>query len=115
MPFLTLPTFGDVPVGMDAGAAVLEYDEVGGRERAMDGTMHSSVRTQKRRWRVATTWVSRANGDSILSVLTGTQPLACSGDLLGGSVTCHAEIQSIRHRKFSAGEFQQIEFVLHEE
>lgn len=115
MPFLTLPTVGDVPVDLNAGSARLEKEEVGERRRAYDGTMHSTIRAFKRRWQVRLSDVPRTTGDSILSVLEGQPPLACSGDLLGGAVDCHAELREVLHPKYAKGEYQRIEFILHEE
>lgn len=115
MAFLTLPTFGDVPVEIGSDGAVRDNAEVGGRARMLDGTMHSSVRDSKGGWRIRTTPILRASGDSLVAVLTGTQPLSCSGDLLGGSVTCHAELGQVRHVKTADGERQIVEFTLHEE
>lgn len=115
MAFLTLPGAVDVPVDMDAGSAELEHDEVGGRRRAINGTMHSTVRAFKRRWSVRLVAVPRATGDAIMAILQGTMPISCSGDLLGAAVDCHAEPGRILHPKFAAGEYQLIQFVLHEE
>ena len=115
MAFLTLPTVGDVPVDLDDGSAEMEWDEVGERSRAFDGTMHVTVRDWKRRWRVRLVRVVRASGDSIVSALQGTPPLACSGDLLGGAVNCIPELVRARHPKHADGEYQILEFILHEQ
>jgi hypothetical protein len=117
MAFLTLPTVGDVPVSLDAGSAVAEREPVGGRRRAIDGSMHSSVRAYKGSYRVRLRAVPRATGDSIVAVLEGTMPIVVNGDLVGGLVAmdCHAEPGSIEHPKFADGEYQLIEFTLHEE
>ena len=115
MAFLTVPVFGDVPVALDPAAAVLEYDEVGGRERAYSGAMHSTIRARPRKWTIRTRPMLRADGDSLVSALEGTQPLACSGDLLGGAVSCHYEPVRTEHPKFQPGEHQAITFILHEQ
>ncbi len=115
MAFLTIPTFGDVPVALDPSAATQKVDEVGTRRRAFDGSMHSTIRDRKRNWRVRTRPMLRADADSMVSALEGTAPLACSGDLLGGAVSCHYELASIDHPKKQTGEHQVVEFILHEQ
>ncbi len=116
MAFLTIPTFGDVPVAMDPSAARREKDhEVGERRRAYDGTMHTSIRGRKRSWNIRTPPLLRATADSLYSALEATPPLACSGDLLGGAVSCHYESGGADHPRKQTGEHQVVEFTLHEQ
>jgi hypothetical protein len=115
MPFLTVPTFGNVPVAMESGASSKTWDEVGGRSRAFNGDMHSTVRARKRSWRFRTRLMLRASADSLISALEGTAPLACSGDALGGAVNCHYEPVSADDTALQPGLHQVVEFILHEE
>ena len=71
-----------------------EYEEVGDRERAFDGTLRSTVRAWKRVWPVVTIPITRTAGNALVTKLQGTPPLTCSGDLLGAQTSCHA--RSIR-------------------
>ncbi len=118
MAFLTLSTYGDVPVDLDAGSCQLEPVLVGGLRRAYGGVMHSSIRKRLRRWRVRLVRVPRTTGDVIVAGLQSTPAIAASGDLIdphaGDSVDCFAELVRIEHPKHATGEYQVIEFILHE-
>jgi hypothetical protein len=56
--------------------------------RAFDGSPRSSVRGKVREWQIRTIPLPAASVTSLLAVLEGAHPIVCSGDLLGGSVSC---------------------------
>lgn len=81
-----------VPVARD-GASITPI-EIGKRERAFDGNMLSSIRARKTQLRIRTIAMTDAAADALEAALEGAPPLACSGDLLGGAVSCHAQIKT---------------------
>lgn len=101
-----------VPVAL--GQSASSPDEIGDRARAFDGAMLSTIRDRKEQWRIQTTPMPRADANTLRAALEGTPPLACSGDLLGGAVNCHAVVTAARYRKFGDGERVVLEFTLSE-
>ena len=101
-----------VPVALNttSGAPV----EAGERVRAWDNSMLSTVRDFKDEWQVTTALMLRADADTLKAALQGTPPLTCSGDLLGGSVSCHAVITGERYVKKGVGEMVALSFTLME-
>lgn len=115
MAFLTVPTFGDVPVALEKGAAERDTTEVGGRRRAYSGAMHSTIRARKRSWPVRTRPMLLADADSLEAALEAAPPLACSGDLLGGATSCHYEARKASDMNYAGGRRRVLEFTLHEQ
>lgn len=111
MPFLTV-TGQTVPVAV--GGASEEVELIGDRARAFDGTMRSTRRATKRKWQVKTAPMTTADATSLRTKLLATPPLTCSGDLLGGTVSCDAEITGVEFVAAAGTDRQAIEFTLHE-
>ena len=113
MPFLVV---GGTTVSVQApGGLRHEVEEFGERVRAFDGTMRTAVRARKSRWSVTTTPMLRAAADTFVGILNGSPPVACSGDVLGGSVNCHPEYQAMAPVPTSGGVTRfAVLFVLHE-
>jgi hypothetical protein len=102
-----------VPVAVDG--ASMEQELIGDRARAFDGTMRSTRRATKRRWKVKTTPMTSAEATLLTTSLLNTPPVTCSGDLLGGSVPCDPEITSVVFSPAPGGVPRRaVEFVLHE-
>jgi hypothetical protein len=100
-----------VPVAVDG--AQVEMELIGDRARAFDGTMRSTRRATKRRWKVKT--APMASADALLTSLLAAPPIACSGDLLGASLSCDAEVTSVTYSPAPGGLSRRaIEFILHE-
>ncbi|MDB4948898.1 MAG: hypothetical protein JWM27_1547 [Gemmatimonadetes bacterium] len=100
-----------VPVAVDG--ASMEVEQVGDRARAFDGTMRSTRRATKHRWKVKT--AAMASPDTLLTTLLGPPPIPCSGDLLGGSVQCDAEVTAVVFSPAPGGTARRtVEFILHE-
>lgn len=99
-----------VPVELNTSTA--DVSEVGDRERAFDGTMLATIRGHKNEWKVQTPPLLRADADTLEAALKGTPPLACSGDLLGGPINCHATGIQKQYRKYANGEHVALSFVL---
>lgn len=86
------------------------------RQRAFDNTYRASATgTAKREWSFSTPLVARAIADSTyepaLAIVTAQ---ACSGDVLGGSVSCCAEITGWTPVVVQGGHYVVVSFVLHE-
>ncbi|MBV9772648.1 MAG: hypothetical protein JO040_01780 [Gemmatimonadetes bacterium] len=102
-----------VPVAVD-GASV-DYELIGDRARAFDGTMRSTRRATKRNWKVKTAPMAVAAADQLTTSLLATPPITCSGDMLGGSVACDAEVTGVTFSPASGGLSRRaVEFTLHE-
>jgi hypothetical protein len=75
--------------------------------------MRSTRRALKHRWKVKT--APMASPDTLLATLLGQPPITCSGDLLGGSVQCDAEVTGVVFSPAPGGLSRRtVEFILHE-
>lgn len=98
-----------------------EDEEIGGRARAHDGTMNTTVRTRKKVWRVTTKPLTATDADAIETAITATASFTCSGDLVdasGGNLTCHVEMTGNEYMprpSDSRGFVRRIQFRLIEE
>lgn len=84
-------TWITVSVAYPDGAAE-EPEHVGDRDRMFDGTFREVTDGYKRSWPITTAAMTVAEYNTLRNALLGTQPLSCDGDLLGGAVSCHAEL-----------------------
>lgn len=87
---LVIPSSLTVPVAFDGGMS-REFEEIGDRGRAFNGTQRTTIRAWKSNWRVRTAPISTATAASIIASLQGTQPMACYGDLIGVSSSTTAD------------------------
>ncbi|HEU0052063.1 MAG TPA: hypothetical protein VFQ39_02755 [Longimicrobium sp.] len=110
-PFLTVGG-QTVPVAPDG--ANVEYELIGDRARAFDGTMRSARRGVKRRWQIKTAPLTAAETATLETALQATPPVSCAGDLIGATVSCDPELRSIHLMPSGAGDRRSIEFTLHE-
>jgi hypothetical protein len=102
-----------VPVAVDGASEEIEV--VGDRARAFDGTLRSTRRAAKRKWQVKTAPMATADAQALRSVLlTAAPPLTCTGDLLGGSASCDAEVTGVEYVANGLKSRQAFEFILHE-
>lgn len=100
-----------------------EYNEVGDRRRAFDGTMHSTIRDRKRVWKFETTPLTIADFGTLYTSLTAAGPVDFEGVALDGenvTVTAHVEILGHKAVRFAAatadaGQRRILMFALHEE
>ena len=111
MPFLVVNN-QMVPVAV--GGASEEIEIVGDRARAFDGTMRSTRRSVKRRWKVKTPPLSLTDARGLRTFLLATPQMQCEGDLLGGPVRCDVEVTNAEFVAVSGGARQAVEFTLHE-
>lgn len=85
MPFLVV---GSVTVPVPPGGVRKRPIAIGEQDRAMDGTPLSDVTGHRDEWTVRTLDMTRANANALEAVLRGAMPVTCSGDLLGGTISC---------------------------
>lgn len=80
---------GSVTVPVAAADGVTESrPQIGEVVRAFDGTPRSSVRAKVREWDIQTVPMTATAAASLLTQLEGSHPITCSGDLLGGTLSC---------------------------
>lgn len=76
-------------ITVGVASAQREEDVAGDSARAFDLTFRMTVTARKENWAITTKPLSRTASDALESALKSTtQPLVCSGDLLGGTVNC---------------------------
>lgn len=109
---MALLTVGAVDVSV--ASADLDYEEVGDRARAFDGTKLSTVRARKRMITIETIPYTTGNATTLQNALNATPPVSCSGDLLGGTVSMHPELKSRKAVGVTGGHRVVLTFVLHE-
>lgn len=84
------------------------------RERAFDNTMLAvQIAASKESWAITVSNATAAQRTTILAALVGTPPVTCSGNLLGGTVSCHIEIQSDEPVLGILPTVYNISFILH--
>lgn len=112
MPFLVIDGETILVAPSQAPRQVIE---IGDKERAFSGTLRSTIRARKREWDVTTVPMPQADADALEAVLEGTPPLTCSGDLLGGDVDCHIELQGSTPLRLNGEEYSVLQFRVLEE
>lgn len=85
-----------VSVAVD-GAERLAPEPIGGAPRRMfDGSLRWNHRGFKQGWNITTTPLTSADRTTLEAQLTSTSlPVSCSGDILGGAVSCIPEPGSV--------------------
>lgn len=103
-----------IPVAWPDGAES-PVEEIGDSGRAFLGNMLSSVRARKSTWPVRTRPLTLTERGTLRTALESTPPVACSGDLLGGSVSCTVVILSDNVITIAGGARRRvIRFELHQ-
>lgn len=104
---------GGVPVPCTIGPqAQAAPREIGDRLTSFSGRTRSTVRGHIRTWSVTTAPLPLSEARALELALRSPYPLTCSGDLIGGTALCHAQLGAVRHRKYADGERAVIEFTL---
>jgi hypothetical protein len=110
MPFLTI-NGSAVPVARDS--AQMQTEPIGDQARAFDGTLRSTRRGIKRRWQVTTAPLPADASATLQALLASFEaPLVCTGDLIGATVECEAEIGSVKYVAVASGHGETVEFTL---
>lgn len=102
-----------VPVAAEESAATEEVEFIGDRDRMFNGRYREVGDGYKRKWPLATPPLTPAEYAAVRAALLGAPPLACSGDLLGGAVNCHAELGAAAPLAGTLGQ-RTLRFTLHE-
>ena len=80
---------GGITISVAAGSPPSEKRlQIGEVVRSFDGSPRSSVHAVATELPIVTTPMLSADANALLAVLEGAHPITCSGDLLGGSVSC---------------------------
>jgi hypothetical protein len=86
-------TVGGVDISVSRDDVVTDYEEIGGdRVRMRNATMREIAPTRKRQLHCQTRLLTSAEESTQRTALIGTPPITCSGDILGGSVSCHVQL-----------------------
>lgn len=72
--------------------AVETIDRIGSSSRAYAGNLRSTVRAEKRTWKITTTPMLTADSTTLRAAVALAAQVTCSGNMLGGSVTCEVEV-----------------------
>lgn len=112
MDFLTID---GTPVAVARDSAELSADVVGERARAFDGTLRSTQRAVKRRWKLSTPPLLAAEAEALWTRLTAfAAPRRCAGEMIGGTteVECEVEVGSVKYIAGPGAARQSFEFTL---
>lgn len=103
----------EIPVAVNSGPRS-RLDAVD-RSRMFDNSMKASqTGTAKREWDFATPPVARATADTYETTLAAIAAQTCSGDLLGGSVSCFTEITGWNPVAAPGAHYVELSFRLYE-
>lgn len=96
MEFLTID---GTAVAVARDSAELSAEVVGERARAFDGTLRSTQRALKRRWKVSTPPLEPADASALWNSLTTfAAPRICGGEMIGdATVECEVELGSVKY------------------
>lgn len=78
---------------------------VGEFTRAFNGSGRSSVRAEKRAWSVTVYFPTQAEETTFRAAIANGGPISCSGNALGGTVTCFATLGDSAYIKRSSTAF----------
>ena len=80
--------------------------------RAFDNTLLvTTTGTTKSEWRARTVPMVRADADTLVTQIE-TIPVTCSGDLLGGSVSCVGKVVAFDPVAVNGDHYVEVEFLL---
>lgn len=80
-----------IPVAV-GGATSKALEKAGSESRSFSGSLRSTTRWTKRSWQFTTRSLTDAAAVTIETAVNGGAFVTCSGDALGGSVTCHVAV-----------------------
>lgn len=112
MPALTVGTT-DINVAREDVA--VDYEEYrGDRARMLDGTMRETAPVRKRVWHCQTRLLTSAEESTQRAALVATPPISCSGDILGGTVSCHIRLLGSDRVPVMGGVRYRLRFAVYE-
>lgn len=91
MPALTV---GATDIAVAREEVPVEYQEFrGDRARMLDATMRETEPVRKRVWGpINTRLLTSAEESTQRAALIAAPPISCSGDIMGGTVSCHVQL-----------------------
>lgn len=81
-----------ITVKVARGQATETIERIGSSSRAYAGNLRSTVRAEKRAWKVTTTPMTAADCATLKAAVTLAAQVSCSGDMIGTTLTCEVEI-----------------------
>jgi hypothetical protein len=75
----------------------------GSTTRMYDGTLRSTVRYVKHTWTVTTKLLDPTDAAALEAISDDADFVDCSGDLLGGTVSCDVIVTSVAHQHTPQG------------
>lgn len=81
-----------VTVHVARNQATETVERIGSSSRAYAGNLRSTVRAEKRTWKVTTTPMTAAACATLRAAIALAVQVTCTGDMLPASVTCEVEI-----------------------
>lgn len=86
---------GGVTVTLAAGSPPSRViTQIGDFTRAFDGSDRGISVAEKSTWSCQTIPISQASAETLRAALHAAPPVACSGDVLGGSMNCRGQVTS---------------------
>lgn len=85
-------TIADIPIPVLRGQAAETVQRIGTSSRTYTGDLRSTVRAEKRTWKVTTKPLLSAVIATIRTAIANAAHVSCAGNMLGGTVTCEVEI-----------------------
>lgn len=88
--------------------------EVGGEStRMFDGSLRKTLRGTKREFQITTALMTNSDAATLRTALVTTSlPVSCSGDLLGGTVSCFPDLTSYSPVNLPDGIYRRVSFTL---
>lgn len=81
-----------ITVKVARNQATETIERIGSSSRAYAGNLRSTVRVEKRVWKVTTAPMIAADCTTLKAAITLAAQVSCSGDMIGSTVTCEVEI-----------------------
>lgn len=106
---------GATAIWLAADGAKPTFDEIGTRERMIDGEMLETIIARKRVFACVTPLVTEAEADTYVAALQAAPPLACNGAALKNqAVNCFAKVESLIPVPTRSGLRWRLAFTLYE-
>ncbi len=74
------------------GASKKAIERIGVSTRAFAGNLRTTVRVEKRAWQVLTKTMTNSDAVTLEAAVANGAHVVCSGDLLGGNITCEVTV-----------------------
>ena len=112
MPFLTIASI-NIPVANNE-ATKKAPERIGKSMRMFNGSLRTTVRYEKRGWSVTTKLLPESTAASIETAVANGAFVSCSGDMLGGSVTCEVTVADSPYEQTGATVKRRLTLLLKE-